>query len=177
MTDEFPDAEWRSNDGVRLTLRAIRLENVQAVWSFVRGLSFGARYFRFGKGDIEFTEDEVRRVCEPDPRECVHVLVLSDGDGAETVVGSARIVFKAGETTCQLAIAVADDWQSSGIGTRLVEALIHSARRRGLAQIQAEVLATNRGMMEFLQRRGFTLSDSPRGPGLRIAHKSVSSDG
>ena len=62
--------------------------------SFIQGLSYGTRYFRFGHDGIEFGEDEILRVCTPDPQECVHFLVLGFEGESEKIVGSGRVVFE-----------------------------------------------------------------------------------
>lgn len=160
---------WTTDDGEVLTLRHIGPDDVDALSSFVHGLSFGARYFRFGRGDVEFTETEIRRTCTPDPQHCVHLLVVRRGEPQDAVVGSERIVFEPGERSCELAISVADDWQTRGVGKRLVDALLDSARSRQLAHVHARIMATNLAMIEFMQRRGFTVADSPQGPGLKVA--------
>lgn len=162
---------WTANDGTVLSLRHIRADDVARLMSFVRQLSFGTRYFRYGHGDIEFDEEHFLRVCTPDPGQCVHFLVVkreSEG-GAETVLGSARIIFDAGGTSCEVVISVTDKWQSRGIGQRLMDALIGSARRRGLREMHAHILASNRRMIKFMQGQGFEIADSDQGPSVKIA--------
>lgn len=177
MTDQAsPEAAaphvWTTDDGDTLTLREIRAGDADALLAFVRGLSFAARYFRYGKGDIEFTEDHVRRVCSPNPRECIHFVVVKRCDPDE-IVGSARIVFADGATDSELAITVADAWQARGVGRRLIEALRRGANDRGIERVHAEILATNLAMIDFMQRCGFTIADSPKGPGVKIATTRV----
>jgi acetyltransferase len=150
-------------------LRHVRGEDAGNLGSFVRGLSFGARYFRYGHGDIEFSKDEILLVCNPDPQECVHLLALNIGKGKETVVGSGRIVFEASGANCEVAIAVTDAWQGRGVGKRLIEALFESARRRGLKKMHARTLASNQRMIAFLRGRGFTISDSAEGAAVKLA--------
>lgn len=160
---------WTTDDGAVLTLRHIRADDVGLLKSFVRGLSFGSRYFRYGHGDIEFGDEHFLRVCTPDPDQCVHFLVLKREGGSETVLGSARIVFESGDTRCEVVIAVTDKWQSHGIGQRLMDALIESARLRGLKKMQAHILASNRRMIKFMQGQGFETADSDEGPSVKIA--------
>ena len=163
---------WTTDDGDTLTLRGIRPDDADAMFVFVRRLSFAARYFRYGRGDIEFTADDVQRVCSPNPRECVHFVVAKRGDPDE-IVGSARIVFTADATECELAITVADAWQTRGVGRRLIEQLLGAAKRRAITVVRAEILATNLAMIEFMQRRGFVIADNPKSPGLKIATTTV----
>ena len=59
---------------------------------------------------------------------------------------------------------IADDWQSHGIGRRMMDKLIAVARSRGLASIYGDVLSTNHDMLEFCRRLGFALSRNPDDP-------------
>jgi GNAT superfamily N-acetyltransferase len=161
--------DWSADDGTLLKLRPIRAEDAGILMSFVRGLSYGARYFRFGHGDIEFSKDEVLRTCTPDPQECVHLIVLKIGDGADEVIASGRIVFAPGGTQCEVALAVTDKWQKRGIGDRLLDALCESATDRKITAMYGKILASNRRMIKFMRGRGFEISDSDAGPSIKIA--------
>ena len=60
-------------------------------------------------------------------------------------------------------LVVADDWQRRGIGRRLMEALDAEMARRAVARLEGVVLASNRGMLEFVQRLGFRSETSSSG--------------
>ena len=170
---EFLPLAWTTPNGTALTLRQIRADDVALLTAFVGGLSYGARYFRYGRGDIEFTAEEFRHICTPNPRECVHLLVVKS-DGAEsTVVASARIVFAEGDAACEVATTVADAWQLHGIGKRLIDALFDQARVRNMTEMHGRILASNRRMIEFMRRRGFAIADSAEGPSLKIARRAI----
>ena len=152
-----------------MTLRHIGPTDVDLMLGFVRGLSFGTRYFRFGSGDREFTEQEVQRVCNPDPAAAAHFIVIRSGKKGDEVVGSARFVHVPGAAACELGIAVGDRWQTKGIGKVLVDALIEAARQRGLRQMLARIQGTNRRMVKFVTVLGFQVADSAEGPGIKVA--------
>ena len=99
----------------------------------------------------------------------MHLLVVQATENRETVVASARIVFDATGTDCELAIAVADAWQKRGIGARLIGALAECARQRGLKTMHGKILASNKGMLQFMRKCGFSVNESATGPALRIA--------
>lgn len=48
--------------------------------------------------------------------------------------------------SAELALAVADAWQHRGVGTLLVEHLVHAARERGVAVFEADTLVDNRAV-------------------------------
>jgi len=164
---------WITRDGAEMKLRPIQDSDAGPLLSFVQRLSFGTRYFRYGRGNFELREEEIQRACRPAPDRCVHLLVLMGPAANQVVVGSGRIVFEAGAKSCELAMTVADSWQRRGVGRRLLEALIEASRRKGQTQMWARVLATNRTMIAFLLRRGFVVSDHGDGTSLKIARLAL----
>ena len=169
IAEEQPAVKWTASDGTVLALRNLRETDVDFLARFVKELSFGTRYFRFGRGDIEFNQEEIREVCTPNPDERIHLLVLKIEDGAETIIGSGRIVFERGSAIGEIEIAVTDAWQRRRIGKRLIEALLERAKSEGIAEVHGRILASNRRMLEFMRRRGFTISNSAEGAALKIA--------
>ncbi len=166
---EFSPVSWQTSDGTGLTLRHITADDGNILMSFVNGLSFGTRYFRYGHGDREFSPDKIQNLCMPNPSERVHFLVLKANGEGETVVASARIIFEENGASCEVAITVADAWQLHGIGKRLIDALFVEAKARNLTEMHGEILSTNRRMIEFMRRRGFAINNSPETPSLKIA--------
>jgi acetyltransferase len=75
------------------------------------------------------------------------------------VVGEARYV-RDGDGA-EFALAVADGWRRRGVGKRLLEALIASARRDGLRRLDGEVLASNEAMLGFIEQAGFQVREHP----------------
>lgn len=148
---------WRAADGTTLTLRPVCPEDVERTLRFVESLSYGTRYFRFGRGDFRLKEAEARCICSPNPTECVEFIVLAAREGDEHEVASGRYCLDADGRGCEFALVVGDDWQGHGIARRLIATLIDSASRRGLARMYGRVLATNRSMIALAQRMGFHL--------------------
>jgi L-amino acid N-acyltransferase YncA len=124
----------------------------------VHGLSFGSRYFRFGRGDVEFSESEAAERCDPDHATCRHSVVVTDENGAEIVIASARFYIQPDGESCELTILVADAWQGTRVAHRLLTTLIEEARDAGLKRMYARVLASNTRMLKFAQRHGFAVA-------------------
>ena len=164
---------WTTRDGTEMELRPIEDGDANLLMPFVKRLSFGTRYFRYGRGNFELREEEIQSVCHPDPERCVHLLVLMHTAVGQAVVGSGRIVFEAGAKSCELGMSVTDSWQRRGVGRRLLERLIATARDKGQTQMWARMLATNQAMTAFLLRHGFVVSNHGDGTALKIARLAL----
>ena len=168
-----PPEIWLGKDGTLLTLRPISPSDVRILESFVRGLSFGTRYFRFGRGDIKFTEDEFLRRCKPNPRKRVHFIVVKVENGAEVMVGSAQYFIQPDGESCEFTIAVGDAYTRRGVARRLMEALQESAASKGLKVMYAHILATNDRMIELGRRFGFEIAETAESPAIKKITKSL----
>jgi GNAT superfamily N-acetyltransferase len=150
---------WIGRDGTRFELRPIEADDYPLLLSFVRRLSFRTRYFRYGRGTFQTGEDELRRLCSPDPARMVQLLVFHRSNEHRSVVGSGRIVYEPGQKQCELTLTVSDSWQRRGVGRRLLDHLIDAARQQGHEEIVARILTTNQPMLALVQSRGFTVTD------------------
>jgi GNAT superfamily N-acetyltransferase len=171
--DAFMRDTWVGRDGTQFELRPIQPNDFPRLVTFARRLSFGTRYFRYGRGDYELGEDHLRRLCSPDPAHSVHLLVLHMSKGVCSIVGSGRIVYGQGDRQCELTLTVSDSWQRRGVGRRLLDRLIEAGREKGQDRIIARILATNRSMLALVGRRGFMVSDSSDSPAIKIAELAL----
>ena len=57
--------------------------------------------------------------------------------------------------TPEFAIAIADEFQRKGLGTRLMKLIVAHASRTGVRRLFGEILAENQTMLEFVRRLGF----------------------
>jgi len=57
--------------------------------------------------------------------------------------------------------------KGAGLARRLLELLMQSASRHGFAQMEGDILASNRRMLRLAKRLGFVSVESPEGPTVR----------
>ena len=57
--------------------------------------------------------------------------------------------------------------KGAGLARRLLELLIQSASRHGFAQMEGDILASNRRMLRLAKRLGFVSVENPEGPTVR----------
>ncbi|QFU76887.1 bifunctional acyl-CoA synthetase/GNAT family N-acetyltransferase [Halioglobus maricola] len=152
-------------DGSEVLLRPIRPEDGHSEDSFVANLSAESRYFRFMHGLHRLTPSMLARFTQIDyDREMALVAIEQDEEGRDTFIGVARYVTNPDANSCEFALTVADEWQSRGVGPRMMERLIYIARRRGLETMIGEVLAQNSRMLRMCKRLGFRSLRSPEDP-------------
>lgn len=151
-------SRWQLPDGTDLVIRPIRPEDADIEQDFVRKLSEQAKYFRFMQTIDELTPAMLARFTQIDyDREMAFVAVV-EADGADEEIGVARYVTNPDRSSCEFALVVADAWQRRGIAHRLMDALIETARSRGLKTMEGEVLASNHNMLSFVRSLGFSVT-------------------
>ena len=89
------------------------------------------------------------------------------------LVGVARCVADPDGSGAEFALAVADEWQNRGVGTRLLCELMCAARVIGLRRIWGEILASNVRMLGLMTALGFVIEAAPGDPLLRRAIKLI----
>jgi [ribosomal protein S18]-alanine N-acetyltransferase len=77
-----------------------------------------------------------------------------EAGGRPALVGYAGLLIPGPEADVQT-VAVAPSAQGRGIGGRLIDALIDTARRRGATTLLLEVRADNQAAIALYRRRGF----------------------
>ena len=147
--------------GQSVTLRPLRRDDVDIEAAFVTGLSSESRHNRLLGGMIQITREYLERLTTVDFSRDMALAAVLMLDGREVLIGVARYVQEVENRACEFALVIADAWQGRGIGRRMMEKLIAVARSRGLAEIYGDVLSTNRPMLDFCRKLGFTLGRNP----------------
>jgi len=81
-------------------------------------------------------------------------LVVMSEEGQIVGLGNVFPDPSEGSHAAEIAMIVEDAFQNRGVGTRLMQALLHMANRLGFTEIVASVLAENKGMLKLLQGTG-----------------------
>jgi acetyltransferase len=140
-------------DGRHVLIRPIAPADACAWLAFLRGLSWATRYLRGARDADALSADEIRRATAPDPAEALALVAAVGGRDELAAVG--RLYLDEEGRRGELALVVADPWQDCGLGHALLGSLLALAETRGVREVEGQVLATNRRMLEFLGRHGF----------------------
>ena len=160
-------------DGRCVLVRPVLPQDDMLQQRFVRELSPLSRYRRFHSALSELPVATLAYLTQVDY--ATHLALLAetfDEDGDERQVAEARYVRRGrpGETqVADFAIAVADGWQGQGLGKRLLDALVDSARRGGLQRLEGSVLADNEPMRALMRGRGWRMRTDPDDARLLVA--------
>jgi len=145
-------------DGTTVEIRPSRPDDFDAVRDMHAKMSPENLYMRFFGISRVAAEQEARRVCREPAADRAALLATLDG----RVVGCISYQ-RTGDESAEVAMAVADDMHSRGIGTLLLEHLISLARGQSLRTFVAETLAENAPMLDVFAHAGLrphrTLAD------------------
>src|SRR5215475_14697243 len=137
-------------NGDRIEIRALRPGDRTDLLAAVERTSAQSLYRRFFGAKRSFTEQEIAFFVNVDFVKHV-ALVALPREGL--IIGGGRyVVFEPGRA--EVAFAVVDDYQGQGIGQALMRHLVTIARDAGLAELTAEVLASNAAMLKVFERSG-----------------------
>ena len=150
---------WTVANGREVTIRPVLPQDDAIEQSFIRRLSPESRYSRFLVGMNELTPAMLSYFTAVDYRNHLALIAETFDDDDEVQIGDSRYVVEGdGDgANADFAIAVADAWQQSGIGARLLATLERGARMAGVKRLTGDVLGSNRKALDFMSRRGFTL--------------------
>ncbi|CAN5372602.1 hypothetical protein BH11PSE9_BH11PSE9_36330 [soil metagenome] len=157
---------WQLPDGTRVTIRPIRPDDLALETAFVDGLSHEASYNRlFSPRHLQ--PEELWRFTHIDYEREMALIATACVDGRERQIAVARYVRddEAGHeqaAEAAFAIVVGDEWQGTGLGTRLMRKLIATAKAAGVRRLADVTLSTNEGMRALSRKLGFTVKRDPR---------------
>ena len=138
-------------DGTTIEIRPARPGDFDAVRDMFAKMSPDNLYLRFFSMSPAAAEGEARRVCrEPAPDRAALLAVL---EGQVVGCGSYELL-GAGSGSAEVAMAVADDMHSRGIGTLLLEHLVSLAAGRRVRAFTAETLSENALMLQVFADSG-----------------------
>jgi RimJ/RimL family protein N-acetyltransferase len=156
-------------DGSTVTLRALQPQERAAVLDVFSRLGDESRRRRFFGAKPRLSDRDLDRLTDVDVRNRdALVAVVSYDEHAESV-GVARFVRDPDDPeTAEVAFAVADDWQSRGIGTQLAGALARRARAVGIRRLRASVFADNARSLSLVRRVGRVVETRRDGPTVEL---------
>ena len=150
--------------GETVTIRPIRIDDLEMEQDFIRRLSPAAKHYRFLGGVSELPPQELRRLCDVDGKNSMAFVATVLRNGREVEIGVARYSPAAGSNTREMAVTVSDEWQHRGLGTTLVKHLIETAKLNGVTHLYSMDLADNGAMAALAKDLGMASMRDPSDP-------------
>jgi len=155
--DVFPPLphHCETRDGIRYQVRPAAPDDADRQHRFMKGLSESSRVTGLSH---EPSAGLLNRLVRTDyRREMALVAVVGEGT-AQTIIGVAR--YGGNPAFCELAIAVADEWQSRGVGSTLTRLLFPYAKTHGVRRLYCRTAANNLRMLKLANHLQMTLRRS-----------------
>ena len=147
-------------DGAAVTLRAVRRDDGPKIREAFHNLEPETVYTRFFGYKADVSDTELKRITEVDFERDVALLVTIRSGAKEIVVGGASyFAVDAGDPprSAELAFTVEEDYQGRGMGGMLMRHLAGIAREKGILTLEADVLASNQGMLGVFRASGLPI--------------------
>ena len=157
---------WQTADGTRVTLRALRPDDLDRELAFIGGLSEETLRLRLQYATRGVSREEAERLLRLDYCDTLAVAALVRTEAGEQIVGVSRYARTPGTDRAECAIVVADHWQGRGLGMELMRSLGAAARTRGIRFLEGTSLGENRRILDWAQRLGFVVKAEPNSGGL-----------
>jgi acetyltransferase len=148
---------WKLKDGTEVILRPIRPEDEPIELEFIRGLSTETSRFRFFQIIKDLPHEALVRFCNIDyDREMAFIAETREGE-RRTEIGVARLILEANKKRGEFAVVIADKYQRSGLGTKLVDMLIGVAKEKGIESMYGIIMHENLKMIRLCEKLGFSI--------------------
>jgi len=148
---------WKLEDGTDVLLRPIRPEDETIEAEFINSLSEETSRYRFFNIVRNLPHSDLVRFCNIDyDREMAIIAEVTEG-GRRREVGVGRLIAEPDRRKGEFAVVIGDQYQTKGLGRKLVDMLIDIAEERRFESIYGVVLRDNTPMLALCREMGFTL--------------------
>jgi GNAT superfamily N-acetyltransferase len=148
-------------NGRRVTIRPIRRDDVARTAAFIDALSKQSKHSLFLGGIARLSDEAMQRLCNShDSRDMAYVATVPAPDG-ERQIGVCRYAAADSPEGAEISVAVADDWQHQGLGSRLLTRLVEYARAHGVRRLYSMDAASNDPMRRLARDVGFSEQRDP----------------
>jgi len=165
--------EWFETlkDGRRVLIRPIRRDDIHRNTAFIDSLSPPSKHFLFLGGVARLSDEDLRRLCNPDySHDMAFVALDARGGYQQRQVGVCRYAGSDSTKGAEISVAVADDWGHRGLGKRLLRHLIDYAHTHGVSRLYSMDSAANSRMRKLARNLGFSERPDPDDPSQVICY-------
>jgi RimJ/RimL family protein N-acetyltransferase len=158
MDPRYYVASETLKDGTLVTIRAIRLDDADALLKAFNNLDRESVYRRFFSPKKELTDDELAQLTDVDFSRVVALLVTKQTGEGEVLMGGGRYAAdNRGSGKAELAFVTGGNYRGLGIASLILRHLARIAQESGVARFEADVLAENQPMLAVFRRSGLPM--------------------
>lgn len=168
---DAPIAVWTASDGRRISIRPLGGAALGPFAAFVRRLSAASRAHRFLASLQDLSDETARRLVLVD--QCRSVAWLAEECAAPGVIVAEVRYAVTAEGEAEFALAVADDWQHSGLGAHLLNRLLKHAAARGIECAWGRIRRNNDAALALASRLQFDVRPDPSEPDLLVVARAL----
>ncbi|MFQ5675364.1 MAG: GNAT family N-acetyltransferase [bacterium] len=152
--------EWRMKDGSAVVIRPIRPPDEPQMVEFHRSLSMSTvylRYFSSMKLSTRTRHERLARICRIDyQREIVLVADYKNPRHRKNqIIAVGRLSRLQNSNAAEIAVLVTDSCQGKGLGTEILNRLLHIGRAAQIERVIAEILPENAVMKKINEKLDF----------------------
>jgi len=159
-------------DGTAVTFRAIRRDDSNGLLEAFKNLDQESIYRRFFSPKKWLTETELKQFTDVDFNQVVALVVTTQGDNGETLIGGGRYASAAPSAqSAELAFLTEADYRGRGIANLVLKHLVRIAKEAGVSRFEADVLAENQPMLTVFRHSGLPMQQRREG---NVVHVTLS---
>jgi acyl-CoA hydrolase/GNAT superfamily N-acetyltransferase len=144
-------------DGLTVKFRAIKPSDVDEMRRLFYRFSDEAVYYRYFSPVKTMPHAKMQEYVNVDYRRTMSIVGLVDEPAEGRIIAEGRYVLVHDRPYANMAFVVDEEYQGKGIATFLFETLMRIARDKGIAGLEADVLAVNTPMLRVLEKSPFPI--------------------
>jgi RimJ/RimL family protein N-acetyltransferase len=125
---------------------------------FFYSLSNDSMYRRFMSVRMDMPHERLQKLGSVDYASSMMILAVIEDKEKELIAGIGQYDLNRDLLTAEVALVVRDEYQNMGVGRELLAYLTHLARKRGILEFTAEVLAENKPMINLFELMEFDIT-------------------
>jgi acetyltransferase len=146
-------------DGTQVILRPIKPTDDELMLELFDSFSEETIHLRFFSFMKNMPKDRLEKFTHIDYEKQMAIVALVDEGDRERIVAVGRYsVLPSYPYEAEFAVVVQDSYQRRGIGTEVLQHLVHIARHKGVRVVVADVMQENYRIFALLRKSGLSIS-------------------
>lgn len=157
---EYPkdlEAYLTTKKGAQIFVRPVKISDEPLLKDFFYSLTDKSIERRFMSSRKDMPHERLQDFVIIDYTKQVVLIVIMGDEKFPYVAGIGQYAIDEATHTAEVAFAVRDDQQNTGIGFALLQYLTYLAKKQGLLGFTAEVLVENKPMLHVFEKGGFDM--------------------